>query len=91
MGRKKMKKDCRTVYHTVYEDGQITAVAYDSNGRELLGLGSVCCFSKDGYLNDTTDTYYGEAIEVVRADGTKDITVQVTDGKLNGTAAISLN
>ena len=32
--RGKVKK-CRTKFHIPYEDGEITAVSYDKNGREI--------------------------------------------------------
>ena len=35
-------------------------------GGELLGLGSACPYNEAGYLGTTTDTYYGEALAVIR-------------------------
>ena len=53
-------------------------------GGTLLGLGSACAYSERGYLSDTTDTYFGEALAVVRADADAD-TVELTaaDGTHN--------
>lgn len=34
-GRRKLKNTCRAVFKTTYEDGEITAVSYDRNGREI--------------------------------------------------------
>ena len=45
-------------------------------GGELLALGSACPYNERGYLTDTTDTYYGQALAIVRADGTGTITVR---------------
>lgn len=35
VGRQKMKRGCRAVFKTAYEDGEITAVSYDKTGREV--------------------------------------------------------
>ncbi len=35
-----------------------------TNGK-LLGLGNACSYSKNGYLTDSTDTYYGEALAII--------------------------
>lgn len=34
-GRKSLKKDCRVIFETVYENGELTAEAYDGNDRLL--------------------------------------------------------
>lgn len=38
-------------------------------GGKLLGLGSACPYNEKGYLNNVTDTYYGEALAIVKATG----------------------
>ncbi len=127
-------KECRAVFSVIYQPGELTAVAYDSDGRKtgrislhsakketilrilpeqnqvtsdelcyarlrytdtdgcwkpaargkirvnvsggtLLGLGSGCPYCEEGYLNTTTDTYYGEAMSVIRPDGRGKITI----------------
>ncbi|MBP5253961.1 MAG: DUF4982 domain-containing protein [Lachnospiraceae bacterium] len=40
----------------------------ETEGGTLLGLGSACPYNPRGYLTDTTDTYYGEALAVIRAE-----------------------
>jgi beta-galactosidase len=35
-------------------------------GGELLGFGSACPFYTKNYLGDTADTYYGEALAIVK-------------------------
>ena len=40
-------------------------------GGELLGLGSACPYNEAGYLGTTTDTYYGEALAVIRPTAEK--------------------
>lgn len=42
-------------------------------GGTLLGLGSACPYYEDGYLTDSTDTYFGEALAVVKPDGSGDV------------------
>ncbi len=45
----------------------------------LEGFGNACPYNKDGYWKDTTKTYYGEALAVVRAGKQGNVTVKVTD------------
>ena len=35
----------------------------------MLALGSACSYNERGYLTDTTDTYYGEALAIVEPAG----------------------
>ena len=35
----------------------------------LLGMGNGCAYNHDGYLNEFTNTYYGEALAVIRPTG----------------------
>ena len=44
-------------------------IAVEAEGGELLGLGSAAPYNEAGYLSAETDTYYGEALAVVRAEG----------------------
>lgn len=147
VGKKKLGNGCRAIFNTIYEDGEIKAIAYDKNGKEisssflktagdetvlravpeekvvkagglcfirlqytdedgivkpternilhvkvsggtLLGLGNACPYNADGYLNDFTDTYYGEALAVVKADVPGEMIFDVTDGTLNSSAKI---
>lgn len=44
-------------------------------GGTLLGLGSACPYYTRSYLGDTADTYYGEAMAVVKPDHTGEITI----------------
>ena len=136
VGTKALKSTCLAHFHIPYENGELTAVSYDSAGREisrkalvtageqtqlriepeaapekgklcwvrlrytdengivkpmergnikvnvtggkLLGLGSACPFYPESYLDPTTDTYYGEALAVVLAEG--DMTITADDG-----------
>ena len=79
-----------------YNEGEVTAdevgvEAVDDltlkvtveNGT-LLGLGSANSYVRGNYTADTADTYYGEALAVVRAGRTGEVTVQAADE--NGSA-----
>lgn len=139
VGKKKVKRgDCRTLFKVPYENGELTAVSYDSSGKEsgryslktagertelrilpetekvcpnglaftrleytddagiwkpmerhtlkvtvengiLAGLGSACPYKKGSFGNDTVDTYFGDALAVVRANHSGPVLVTVTD------------
>ncbi|MBR2889222.1 MAG: DUF4982 domain-containing protein [Oscillospiraceae bacterium] len=51
-------------------------------GGKLLGLGSACPYYDLSYLDDVTDTCFGEALAVIRAEDAENLTVTVSDGKL---------
>ena len=38
-------------------------------GGRLLALGSACPYNERGYITDTTDTYYGQALAIVKPNG----------------------
>ena len=59
-------------------------------GGRLLGLGNACPYNAIGYHTDRTDTYWGEALAVIQADGNQDIHLTVTDGILTGEATVTL-
>ena len=50
-------------------------------GGTLVGLGSACPYHPRGYRTEVTDTYYGEALAVVRAGGTDPVTVTAQDDR----------
>ena len=43
----------------------------------LEGLGSACSYVEGNYAQDTVDTYYGEAMAVVRAGETDSVKITV--------------
>lgn len=43
---------------------------------ELLALGNGCPYNPKGYLSDSVDTYYGEALAIVRAAAEGDVIVK---------------
>lgn len=138
VGKKRLKNSCRAVFRTSYADGELTAVSYDSAGREtgrytlttagpetelritpeetavkpeglafvrlqytdregvwkpmekhtlavsvengtLEGLGSANAYVDGNYAQDSTATYYGEAMAIVRSDGSGPVRLTVTD------------
>lgn len=50
-------------------------------GGTLVGLGSACPFNKHSYLDSETDTYYGEALAIVRMGDGDAMTVAASDGE----------
>lgn len=138
VGKKQLRNTCRAVFHTTYQDGAVTAVSYDSAGKEigrytlitakadtqlrvtpeestiapeglgfvrlqytdhngvwkpmekhtlrvtvdngvLAGLGSANAYVQGNYAQNTTQTYYGEAMAVIRAGSGGPVRVTVTD------------
>lgn len=53
-------------------------------GGTLCGLGNACPYNETGYLTRTTDTYYGEALAIIKPDGPG--TVQISAESRYGTA-----
>ena len=50
-------------------------------GGTLVGLGSACPFNKHSYLDSETDTYYGEALAIVRMGDGDVMTIAASDGE----------
>ena len=50
-------------------------------GGTLVGLGSACPFNKHSYLGSETDTYYGEALAIVRMGDGDALTLAASDGE----------
>ena len=59
-------------------------------GGTLLAAGSACPFHPDSYLTPETDTYYGEALTVIRAGDSGTVEVTISDGKLSDTVKIPI-
>lgn len=60
-----------------------------ANGA-LVGLGSACPYTRGNYTDEQTDTYFGEAMAIVRADGSGDVTVRVSDESTSVATVIQL-
>lgn len=58
-------------------------------GGELLALGSACPYNERGYLSDTTDTYFGEALAIIRPAENADAVVVTAHSKY-GDAQVSV-
>ncbi len=54
----------------------------------LLGLGNACPYFKGNYTNPEAQTYFGEALAVVRASGEGAVRVTVSDGENAKTVVI---
>ena len=50
------------------------------HGGTLVGLGNACPFNKHSYLDSETDTYYGEALAIVRMGDGDALTLTASDG-----------
>ena len=50
-------------------------------GGTLVGLGSACPFNTHSYLDSETDTYYGEALAIVRMGDGDALTLAASDGE----------
>ena len=77
-----------------YTDGQGTVkstlrgrLRVKVSGGELLALGSACPYNELGFGGCDTDTYYGEALAIVRAEGDT-VELTVTDGMLSGRVSV---
>lgn len=58
------------------------------SGGKLEALGHACPYNEDGYLSDKTETYFGEALAIVRAGHGDKVTVTVSDGKYSSEVTI---
>lgn len=51
-------------------------------GGELAGLGNACPYNERSYQSEEMDTYYGEAMAIVRAGDSEFVELKVSDGIL---------
>lgn len=148
VGSKIFSNDCRLIFKTSYQEGEVKVLTYDKNGQligqnhlvtastntkitiepetspevgkllyvllrytdensiikpmykgrmcvnvdggELLGLGNACSYNRDGYLLSETDTYYGEAMAVVRVSDVDKLSIEVSDGQLKSKVELAV-
>lgn len=64
-------------------------IKMEVEGGELLALGSACPYNERGYLSDTTDTYFGEALAIIRPAKNADAVVVTAHSKY-GDAQVSV-
>lgn len=62
----------------------------DVTGGTLLGLGNGCPYNERSYLDSETDTYYGEALAVVKAGKAGQMKVRVTDGRYSENVDVTI-
>jgi beta-galactosidase len=72
VGRQKMKKACNTTFNTIYEDGEVTAVAYDEFGKET-GRTTLKTAGTETKITLTPEQ------EAVKKDGLAFVLIQYTD------------
>lgn len=73
VGKKKVKK-CRANFNTTYQNGEITAVSYDENGKEINRY-SLCTAGKETVLQVRPEE------KTVKPEGLAFIQLQYTDSK----------
>ena len=57
-------------------------------GGTLAALGNACPYNERSYLSDETDTYYGEALAILRAGSSDTLTLTVEDGEFTATVNV---
>jgi beta-galactosidase len=57
-------------------------------GGTLMGLGHACPYNNDGYTNDYTSTYWGEALAIVRVGEEGTVKISAKSPKLHGSCQI---
>ena len=98
--KKSVRKDHLTFIRLQYTDKIGTVkplkrgiLKVSVKGGKLLGLGNACPYNEIGYCTNETDTYWGEALAVVQADGSGDVVLEVQeiDGEqLKGRTVVAL-
>ena len=63
----------------------------EAEGGEIMGLGNAGAYFEGNYARESVPTYFGEALTVVRADGTGPVKVTVSDEKGSVSAVIPLS
>lgn len=60
-------------------------------GGTLLALGNGCPFNERGYLTEETDTYYGEAMAIVRMGESGLLRLEASDGTFSTAATVGMS
>jgi len=63
-------------------------IKVEASGGKLLGLGSACPYYEGSYLDDTADTYFGEALAVVLAGEGDRVVLNASDGTHSAQAVV---
>ncbi len=53
-------------------------------------IGKACPYNASGYLHHTTDTYYGEALAIIRPGEGEEIRIQADDGKYRAETVVQI-
>ena len=59
-------------------------------GGTLLGLGSACPYYTKSYLGNVTDTYYGEALAVIKPGRAESVHIYAVSEHARGSAGIKI-
>ena len=78
-------KDDESILKPTYNEKVYVEVL---NG-ELVALGNGCPYSKDGYHNNFTKTYYGEALAIIKPLHKGEISINVKDNSRDETLKVS--
>lgn len=81
-------KLCFTDKAEVLKPLEHAKISVNVEGGELLALGNACPFNAEGYTGTITDSYYGEAMAVVKA-GKGAVKISAQSGELKGEAEIA--
>ena len=61
-----------------------------AEGGKLIGLGSACPYYEFSYLDSRCDTYYGEALAIVRAGEAGTLRLTAKSGKYSAEATVTV-
>lgn len=81
---------CYTDYAGIVKPLKRGILKVQVSGGRLVGIGNACPYNTHSYLEDETDTYYGEALAIVQADRDGEILLQVSDGFYTGAATVPI-
>jgi beta-galactosidase len=63
-------------------------IKLEVKGGRLLAFGNACPFNKKSYSTDESETYYGQALAIVQADGSGPVEIRAISGYLTALATI---
>ncbi len=65
-------------------------VRLEVSGGKLLALGNACPYNSRGYMTDTTDTYYGEALAIIKPQRKGNIEIKAYSKLGNGVLSVEV-
>lgn len=60
-------------------------------GGKLVALGHACPYNLDGYRQPSTDTYYGQAMAIIRPNSSGELKINATDGNYQTELKLPIN